>query len=234
MDAPPPLSPGDLHLWRIPTGEGGAPVGNCLDLLGGRQRDRAQRMTHAAARDRYVRSQAGLRRILALYLGVPPGSIDYRYGPAGKPGLPGTSAWLEFNLTTTGDLALVAVSRELALGVDCEWIRPRRGLDGIARRMFSPEEADALAATPESERLAAFCRSWTALEADAKWDGRGLFRQRPAGTPGPEIRHLIPEPGYVAAVARAALPPTADWATLELSRDGDWAPASLNPSPRET
>lgn len=174
-------------------------------------------MIHSGVRDRYVRSQAGLRRILALYLGVRPGSIHYRYGPVGKPGLSCACAWLEFNLTTTGDLALVGVSRELALGVDCEWIRPRRGLDGIARRMLGPEQADVLAATPGPERLAAFCRAWTALEADAKWDGRGLFRPRPAGAPVPEIGHLIPEPGYVAAVARAALPPAAEWATLELA-----------------
>jgi 4'-phosphopantetheinyl transferase len=217
VDSPPPLAPGDLHLWRIATGEGGAPVGACLDLLGGRQRERAQRMTHAAARDRYVRSQAGLRRILALYLGVRPGFVHYRYGPVGKPGLAGACAWLEFNLTTTGDLALVGVSRGLALGVDCEWIRPRRDLDGIARRMFGPERAEALAAMQGHERLAAFCHAWTALEADAKWDGRGLFRQRPAAAPVPAIAHLIPEPGYVAAVARAALPPTAEWATLELA-----------------
>ena len=217
MSAPPPLAPGDLHLWRIPTGEGGAPIDACLDLLGVRQRERAQRMTHAGARDRYVRSQAGLRRTLALYLGLPLSSIDYRYGPAGKPGLSGVHAWLEFNLTTTGDMALIGISRELPLGVDCEWIRPRGDLDGIARRMFGPERAEILAATPEPERLAAFCRAWTALEADAKWDGRGLFRQRPPGTPGPEIRHLIPGPGYVAAVARLALPPVSDWATLELA-----------------
>jgi 4'-phosphopantetheinyl transferase len=173
-------------------------------------------MTHAAARDRYVRSQAGLRRILALYLELPPGSIEYCYGAAGKPGLSGACAWLEFSLTTTGDLALVGVSRRLALGVDCEWIRPRRDLDGIARRMFGPAQAQVLAATPGPERLAAFCHAWTALEADAKWDGRGLFRQRPAGAPGPQIRHLIPEAGYVAAVAGSILPPFEHWATLEL------------------
>lgn len=217
VEAPPQLAPGDLHLWRIDTGEGGADVGVCLDLLGGRQRERAQRMTHAAARDRYARSQAGLRRILALYLGVRPSAIQYRYGPVGKPGLAGECAWLEFNLTTTTDLALVGISRELALGVDCEWIRPHRDLDAIARRMFDPARADALAATPGPERLAAFCHAWTALEADAKWDGRGLFRQRSSGTPGPQIAHLIPASGYVAAVARKNLPATADWATLELA-----------------
>ena len=211
----PALAPGDLHLWRIRTGEDGASVEADLALLGERQRARAGRMSHRVGRDRYVRSQAGLRRVLALYLEGRPGAIDFVYGPAGKPRLPGTQGWLEFNLTNTGDLALVGISRGIELGVDCEWIRPRRDLDAVARRMFAPDVAQSLAETPEPERLQVFYRAWTAREADAKCDGRGLFRPRAEGAQPPRIGHLIPQPGYVAAVARAFLPPPSRWMTLE-------------------
>lgn len=213
----PALAPGDLHLWRIPTGEDGARADADLALLGERQQARAQRMTQRVARDRYVRSQAGLRRVLALYLGLAPERLRFGYGAAGKPALPGELGWLEFNLTNTGDLALVGISRGMALGVDCEWVRPRRDLDAVARRMFAPEVVQALADTPEPERLAAFYRAWTAREADAKCDGRGLFRPRAAGALPPEIAHLIPAPGYVAAIARASLPPPERWLALELA-----------------
>ncbi len=217
--APPALAAGDLHLWRIRTGDGGAALDACLALLGERQRARALRMTHPGARDRYVRSQAGLRQILGLYLGFGPASIVYGYGPAGKPGLAGECNWLEFNLTTTGDLALVGLSRGMELGVDCEWIRPRRDIESVARKMLDPRQVETLIATPEPERLAAFYRAWTALEADAKRDGRGLFRPRPPGARAPQVRHCIPEPGYVAAVARVGLPVVDRWQTLELAPD---------------
>jgi 4'-phosphopantetheinyl transferase len=218
--AAPVLTEGDLHLWRIPTDTRGAGEGPRLDtdlaLLGRDQRVRAARMTLETARRRYVRAQAGLRRVLALYLDAPPASLEFQHGPAGKPALRAGPAGFEFNLTTAGDLALAAISQGGPVGVDCERIAPRRGLRGIARRMFEPAQADAIAALPEDGLLEAFYRAWTALEADAKWDGRGLFRPRPPGHPPPEVRHWVPAPGHIAAVARVPLPPLAQWQTLEL------------------
>jgi 4'-phosphopantetheinyl transferase len=222
---PPALAPGDLHLWWVET------AGPCpspwhwpweeqLALLDPVQAGRAARMAHEGHRRRWVQAQAGLRRILAGYLGRAPGALTFVRGPAGKPALhPGEcgAGALEFNLTTTGDLALVAVSGGLAVGVDCEWLRPRHDLLAIARRMFPAESAARLAALPDGERQVAFHRAWTALEADAKWDGRGLFRPREPGAPVPRIEHFVPAAGYVGAVARSALPPPQHWRSLRLS-----------------
>lgn len=220
-ESAPGLALADLHLWRFPIGETGPADGPALDtllpLLGEEQRFRALSMTHAAARGRYVRAQAGLRRVLCLYLGTPPAELLFRYGPVGKPFLAQAPWGFEFNLTTADDLALVGISLGTPLGVDCERIRPRRDPAGIARRMFEPGRAAAIAGLPEPEALTAFYRAWTALESDAKADGRGLFRRRPPGAPAPEIRHCVPAPGYVAAVARARVPPLSAWRTLELA-----------------
>jgi 4'-phosphopantetheinyl transferase len=70
----------------------------------------------------------------------------------------------------------LSTGADAALGVDCEWIRPRANLPTIARRLFEPATVAALEAAPESERLERFHIAWTALEADVKCDGRGLFR----------------------------------------------------------
>lgn len=222
MHDAPDLCPGALHLWRIRTGDDGADPACCFALLGERQQARARKMRLDAARARYLRAQAGLRLILARYLRTSPQTIDFDYGPAGKPSLCGTLHILSFNLSTSGDLALVGLSAgsgpESELGVDCEWIRPGVDHQAIAARMFEPDLVRELAAIPEPERLTAFYRAWTALEADAKADGRGLFRPRPPGTCRPMIAHCIPEAGHVAAVARAELPPVSDWLTFDL----DW------------
>ncbi len=214
------LAQGDLHLWRIWTDERGLDVAWGLTLLDEPQRERMQRMRHVIHRDRYVRAHAGLRLILASYVSVPAQSICFERGSAGKPSLHPDLPVLSFNLTTSGDLALVGLcagaESESQLGVDCEWMRPRIEIEAVAARMFEPDALAQLAATPESERLETFYRYWTALEADAKSDGRGLFRPRaPEATP-PTIMHCIPEPGYLAAVARARLPPLAQWQTFAL------------------
>lgn len=219
----PILSEGDLHLWRIPVGHPDPAKGQvleaCLTMLGKDQQARAQRMGQTATRERYVQAQAGLRQVLGLYLEASPRSLVFGYGPVGKPFLEGAPRGFEFNLTTADDLALVGISLGSPLGVDCERIRPRRGLTGIAQRMLEPERAAAIAALPEREALAAFYRSWTALEADAKADGRGLFKPRPPGAEPPEIRHCVPARGFIAAVARAKVPPLSSWRTLELGQE---------------
>lgn len=212
------LEPDALHLWRIDTGEGGADLARCRTQLSEAQHARVEALRHDAHRARYTRALAGLNRILAAYLDRPPGQIRIERRPTGKPYLDGADRWLSFSFSHSGDLALVALSTgaDAELGVDCEWIRPRANLSAIARRLFEPATVAELEAAPESERLERFHSAWTALEADVKCDGRGLFRPRAPGAVAPEIAHVTPAPGYIAAVARTRLPPIATWRMLEL------------------
>lgn len=211
------LEPGELHLWRIDTGEGGADPDRCGTLLSEAQRARVDALRHDTHRARYTRALAGLNRILATYLDRPPAQIRIERHPTGKPYLDGADRWLSFSFSHSGDLALVALSvgPDAALGVDCEWVRPRANLPAIARRLFDPATVAELEAAPESERLERFLIAWTALEADVKCDGRGLFRPRPPGAVAPQIAHVVPAPGYIAAVARATLAPVETWQMLE-------------------
>lgn len=184
------------------------------------ERQRADRLRLNRHRIRYVRAHASLRRILGLYLNKEPSAIDFAIGSSGKPKLADAQSGLEFNLTTSGDLALVAVSLGYPVGVDCERIREQRDLIAISRRMFEAGEAERIAGTPGGERATRFFRSWTALEAGVKADGRGLARRKEVSPLGPlRIAHCVPEPGFLAAVAREKLPAVSDWATLELDAD---------------
>ena len=55
-----------------------------------------------------------------------------------------------------------------------EKTRPRKGLEEMARRTFSPKETEALLALPEAARTEAFYRGWTRKEALAKALGMGI------------------------------------------------------------
>lgn len=211
----PALAGADLHLWKIPTGCGGAPVGDLWALLSKAERERAGRLRLTAHRERYLRAQGGLRRILASYLDLSPDVIVFQRSGHGKPYLAGAPPPFHFNLTTSHGLALVGVSLRLPLGVDCEHLRTCSEMSGIARRMFAQEVADQVMAAAEPERRERFYRAWTALEAAVKADGLGLFR-RNGIAPAPEFRidHCVPHAGYIAAVARVDLPPVSRWHTL--------------------
>jgi 4'-phosphopantetheinyl transferase len=216
----PALQAGALHLWKIDARNADTPCSAELqDLLSPVERERMGRLQLALHRRRYLHAQAGLRKILASYLDCRPEKLVFLRGHVGKPYIEDTP--LHFNLTTSADLALVGVSLDIPLGVDCEQVCPRAEVEGVARRMFPPEVAEHVMAAPEPERHERFYLAWTALEAVVKADGRGLFRQPidPAAAP-PEVRHCIPGPGVVAAVARARLPAVAEWRAMVLAPTG--------------
>ncbi|MCG6863129.1 MAG: 4'-phosphopantetheinyl transferase superfamily protein [Chromatiaceae bacterium] len=213
---PPDLLPGGLHLWRVRTGPEGAPLDQLWPLLSPREVDRARRFRFDRHRERFIRAGAGLRRILSGYLEVAPQAIPFEYAAAGKPRLTGGFEGLDFNLTTSGDLALVALSANQPVGVDCERIRDCGDAVAIARRMFTSRQAADIAAAAAEDRLEQFYIAWTALEAEVKADGRGLLGPRnPAARKTLQIRHCVPEPGFIAAVARKRLPPVEEWVTLD-------------------
>jgi phosphopantetheinyl transferase len=51
-----------------------------------------------------------------------------------------SEAGLRFNLAHSRDHALLAVTRGLSVGIDIEFIDPKRGVDEIANRFFSRQE----------------------------------------------------------------------------------------------
>jgi 4'-phosphopantetheinyl transferase len=213
------LEAGELHLWRLDT-DADDPAPPPHDLLSPRERERAAAIRHPHARLTYLHSRIAKRRILGGYLGVAPGIVELAAGPRGKPYIAQPRTDLHFNLTHSGSLTLLAVSRDGPLGLDVERVHARQGLLAIAGRMFGAREAGQLAALSGAHRLDLFLRHWTRLEAGIKALGSGLF--------APEARHIagltyvcfVPADGYLACIATPfALPQPDLWQTLALSPD---------------
>lgn len=109
------------------------------------------------------------RRILADYLDCTPAQLPVDWLAGEKPVFRhGAGQGLSFNLSHSGDRALLAVARHRHVGVDLERVRPIGDIVALARRFLSPEEADRITALVGASRRTAFFRMWTRKEAYVK------------------------------------------------------------------
>jgi 4'-phosphopantetheinyl transferase len=168
------LAPDAVHVWRIALDPDDELVVRLGATLSGDEVERADRFRGPMLRRRFVVGRAALRSVLAGYLEVEPERLTFAYGIRGKPRLSGVGEGLEFNLSHTEDLALCAITRGRAVGVDVERLRPMDDAEQIIARFFSPREQAEFFEYPQPERLAAFFRAWTRKEALLKATGGGL------------------------------------------------------------
>jgi 4'-phosphopantetheinyl transferase len=198
--APPLLLPGEVHVWAVWLDLAPAEQAALLPLLAEEERARTRRLVDATAGNRSAATRATLRVLLGAYAGTPPGSLAFARAPAGKPFLEDVP-WLRFNVTHSEVLALVAVARDLEIGVDVERRRVVEDAAALAERYLAPDEARVIAAAPADCQSDAFLRSWTLREAMLKATGDGLSSGLSGPTETWSLRELAPDPGYVGALA---------------------------------
>ena len=176
VSAMPSLGSDAVHLWRVPLAVDAGERARLFERLSGDERQRAARFHFDRDRNRYVVRQGVLRELLAAYLEIDTDAVTYETNAHGKPRLAGDLAGaLEFNLSSSRELALIAVCRGRALGVDVEYSLKAVDVDDIASGFFAAREASQLASLPTEARLAGFYRCWTRKEAWIKAVGMGLY-----------------------------------------------------------
>jgi 4'-phosphopantetheinyl transferase len=127
-------------------------------------------------RRRFALRRSALRRILGAYLERSPADVAIVLAARSKPELacPGDPP-LRFNVSHSGEIALVGVTRGADLGVDVEVIRAMADRDSVARQVFSPAEREEYESLADEDRTAGFFNGWTRKEAFLKAQGEGLF-----------------------------------------------------------
>jgi 4'-phosphopantetheinyl transferase len=178
---PPPLEEHAAHVWRVALDDP-ARADALWPLLSADEQTRARHRLRDVHRRRFVVAHGALRVILSGYANTEPAALAFAVGEHGKPALsrtPGASdIGLEFNLSHSEDVALVAVTRARPVGVDVQrWSEGVSHLE-LAERFFSPQEREALRLlSPAPEMIAAgFFAAWTRKEAYLKATGHGITR----------------------------------------------------------
>jgi 4'-phosphopantetheinyl transferase len=172
----PPLRDAEVHVWTMRLD---ASLGALAELeagLSSAERDAHARYVRPRDRAMFALSHATRRALLGAYVGVSPGALTFATGEHGKPRLDGTASDVRFNVSHSGDVALLAVARGKELGVDVEEIRASADLDAIARAQFSPREQSDLrrAGASDEARVRSFFACWSRKEAVIKAIGLGL------------------------------------------------------------
>lgn len=162
-----------VHVWswnldsELPRG------GEAEAVLSEEERARRQRFVSAELRRRFSAAHVGLRLALGRHLGLDPRGLSFDENEFGKPELKGN--WRgDFNLSHSGDRAVLAISDEDEVGIDLERMRPIEHLD-LAKRYFHRNEVSAIAVPRDVEaQRRAFFLIWTLKEAVVKAIGCGL------------------------------------------------------------
>ena len=166
-------APDPCALWRVRLDQ--PPSTEGLAMLSDDEWARARRFAFRRDRDRYTAAHAALREVLGHHVGTPGAALDLVEGPFGKPALGGANAGaMSFNLSHSGDVALIALCPDGDLGVDIEVPRPLPDAQALAQAHFTAAECSALALLPVDRRERAFLSCWTRKEACVKAIGLGL------------------------------------------------------------
>lgn len=250
------IGEGEVHVWLISASEEATRLSRLATPLSAGEQKRVAAFKREEARRSFIVGHGALRLLVGAYLGREPSAVEFTTGVRGKPalarrsyprssaGAPGSTvhppesltgggsrasgpaATLQFSLSHSGDLVLIAFSATWEIGVDIERLRSPE-LSPLLPLALAPAESAELSRLPRSERHRRFFELWTRKEALAKAIGLGialplreiLFREKreteegraslvleaaPAAVGDPSRWRVAPvnaPPGYVAAIA---------------------------------
>ena len=128
-------------------------------VLDEEERHRAERFVFERDRRRFIAAHSAMRVILGHHLGIAPEDGPIRHGARGKPHVSDPPRDVRFNLSHSGERALLAVTLGREVGVDIEETRTMSDMVSVAERVFSPAERERLSQTPEdvSTRCSSGC-----------------------------------------------------------------------------
>lgn len=215
------LGADEVHVWRIAAFNNDTDLASCAALLSEAEQARAGRFKFERDRRLFTVAHAALRSIFASYLRTSPRSIEFVEGRYGKPKLTSDSVTrIEFNLSHSGELALIAAALRREVGVDLECVRDF-DFEQVAERFFTAREVAALRSLPKPRQRSAFYQCWTSKEAFLKAKGTGLSGELDeveiarmddgdvrirAAVPGWSLMELPVGDGYVAALVSQGAP----------------------------
>jgi len=141
-----------------------------FQLLDSNEQSRANSFLKEADKYRYIAAHGVLRIFLNEMLGEK--GYTFEKNAYGKPYVPQAS--IQFNLSHSGNMILLAFTNNIPIGVDVEQMRDIDKVDLIVKEYLHPNEVKELSACQLHESDQAFFSCWSKKEAVSKALGLGL------------------------------------------------------------
>ncbi len=221
-----------IHLW-ICKGLLSPRLDGVIELLAPDEQKRARAYRFEDDRRRYLGSSLLQRKVLAHYSACEMQDLSFSRNQRGKPSLDGDHDTIEFNISRSHEVALLAVSDGNVLGVDVEYaLGGDNGATAVASQ-FSEPERSYIENVPNSTQ--AFFETWARKEAYIKGIGRGLshplaefdvtqngnplvrdWSENPPAEPWRVHSIELPVSGYAAAIATILPSPSIEMIEITL------------------
>ncbi len=175
----PDLSKNQVHVWQVKTSDFYNKVKEFECLLNETEKKRVSQFKYEDSKNNFIVCRGALRFLLSQYLDENPALIGILQNPDGKPALADEYHQhdLEFNISHSNEICLIAFSQNLELGIDVEALKPLVDLEDMAKSFLSERELAAFYSCSPEHKLAMFYDLWSAKEALLKAIGCGLMVQ---------------------------------------------------------
>ena len=162
------LTTNEIHLWMLNPKQ--IPATSTLRrLLSDSEKEKVDRYRLPVAQHTALITRAFIRLLLSQYGDLAPQAWQFAIDSLGKPELKNNPLKLRFNLSHNDELIICALCLESDIGCDIENLARKINVNGIAKRFFSQQEAQLIAAQPSL-----FFEYWTLKEAFVKATGLGI------------------------------------------------------------
>lgn len=147
-----------------------------LFCLSEEESERAARLKVEEKKKQFVVTRAVLRKLLSKSLSKVEEEIVFLYGQHKKPYIENklNNKSVEFNISHSGEYALIAITLDRKVGVDIEKINNDVDYQSLSKRFFSEKENKELDKTDKEKKLDAFYRAWVRKESFIKAIGKGI------------------------------------------------------------
>jgi 4'-phosphopantetheinyl transferase len=162
-----------IHIWHTSLEDHAEKYELFKSWLSAEEKTRAEKLA-ISYRQGFIISRAVLRDLLAYYTEQCPQKLKLVYSASGKPLLINSEQRIEFNLSHSKNILAYAFAIDTPVGIDTEYIRPRKHLDKIAYRFLPANEYNRLQLLHGRKKLEAFFSAWTRNEVLIKAKGDAL------------------------------------------------------------
>ncbi len=178
----------EVHLWLIRWPDIESIILEHWNLLEGSEKREVSKLRNQEDRMRSGAGRIITKMLLAQYLKVANSDIKIVKGKFGKPGMKRIKGkeLLKYSVSHSVAMVVIAVTKNLTVGVDTEIVRAFPEYKEIAGNFFTKKESEAIC---KSQNAELFFYYWTAKEAYVKALGLGL--QKSLNSFSVQVGHIV-------------------------------------------